>query len=243
MTWANRLRMTVGILVVVVLVGVFTLIFTQRQAQVISTSAAIASQDFTVGADYSGTVTSTEVEVGDVVAKGDELFALQSLQLQKDLDDDIMVPDTDAYTISDDGTMTFTSTVDGTVSQLDVREGGFVGSGTAVATIERSGTLFVAAEFTLTPRDYERIQDGADVDLMLPNQVVVPGSVDLVSVETKDGAAAATVRVVSSQLTEGAYNGLVASGTPVEATMHLRDDGILAGPVDTVQDFLRQIGV
>lgn len=243
MTWGNRIRMTVGIVVVLALVGVFTLIFTQRQAQVISTSAAIASQDFTVGTDYSGTVTATEVEVGDVVTKGDALFSLQSLTLQKDLEDDIMVADTDAYTVADDGTMTFTATVDGIVSQLDVREGGFVGSGTAVATIERSGTLFVAADFTLTPRDYERIQDGATVDVMLPNQVVVEGSVDLVTVETKDGAAAATVRVVSSQLTEGAYNGLVASGTPVEATMHLRDDGILAGPVDTVQDFLRQIGV
>lgn len=243
MTWGNRIKMTVGILVVIALVAVFTVIFTQRQAQVISTSASIASQDFPVGTDYSGTVTSTDAEVGDVVKKGDVLFALQSPSLQKDLADDVVVPDTEAYTVADDGTITFMATVDGTLSRLDVREGGFLGSGTSVATIEKAGTLFVDADFTLTPRDYERIQDGATVDVMLPNQVVVEGSVDLVSVQTKDGAAAATVRVVSDQLTEGAYNGLVASGTPVEATMHLRDDGILAGPVDTMQDFLRQIGV
>jgi multidrug resistance efflux pump len=242
-TWANRIKMTVGILVVLALVAVFTVIFTQRQAQVISTSAAIASQDFTVGTDYSGTVTSTDAEVGDVVAKGDTLFSLTSLTLQKDLADDVVVPDTDAYTVSPDGTITFLATVDGRLSQLDVREGGFVGSGTAVATIERAGTLFVTADYTLTPRDYERIQDGAVVDVMLPNQVVVEGNVDLVSVETKEGEAAATVRVVSRGLTEGSYNGLVSSGTPVEATMHLRDDGILAGPVDSVQGFLRQIGV
>ncbi|NRD26572.1 efflux RND transporter periplasmic adaptor subunit [Frigoribacterium sp. VKM Ac-2836] len=243
MTWGNRIKMTVGILVVIALVAVFTVIFTQRQAQVISTSAAIASQDFSVGTDYSGTVTSTDAEVGDRVSKGDVLFSLQSPSLQKDLADDVVVPDTDAYTVADDGTITFMATVDGTLSQLDVREGGFLGSGTTVATIEKADTLFVDADFTLTPRDYERIQDGAIVDVMLPNQQVVEGSVDLVSVETKDGAAAATVRVVSDGLSEGAYNGLVASGTPVEATMHLRDDGILAGPVDTMQDFLRQIGV
>ena len=42
MTWGNRIKMTVGILVVLALVAVFTVVFTQRQAQVISTSAAIA---------------------------------------------------------------------------------------------------------------------------------------------------------------------------------------------------------
>ena len=85
MTWMNRLKMTAGMLVVLVLVAAFTMIFTQRQQQVNSTSAEIAAQEYSVGTDYSGTITRSYVENGDEVKEGDTLFEVQSLSLLQDI--------------------------------------------------------------------------------------------------------------------------------------------------------------
>jgi len=243
MTWMNRLKMTVGMLVVLVLVAGFTMIFTQRQQQVNSTSATIAAQEYSVGTDYSGTITRSYVENGDQVKEGDTLFEVQSLSLLQDLQTGLVTADTATYSVAEDGTMTLKAAVDGTVADVDLKEGSFVQAGGSLATIDKTGTLFVAADFVLTPRDYERIDSGAAVDLMLPNQTTIAGKVGIVSVETKDGDAETTLQVSSDQLVEGAYNGLVTPGTQIQAKLHLRDDGVLAGPVDTVTDFLRQIGV
>jgi multidrug resistance efflux pump len=243
MTWANRLKLTAGVVIIVALVAVFTGIFTQRQQQVQSTSAEISAQEYAVGTDYSGTIVKSYVETGDTVKQGDVLFEVQSLSLLQDIAKNLVTYDTPTYSVSQEGVMTFKAAVAGTVSKIDTKEGGFVQAGADLATIDKQKSLFVTADFTLTPRDYERIQDGAAVDLMLPNQTTVPGTVRLVSVETKDGNAATTIEVASTDLVEGAYSGLVTPGTPVQATLHLRDDGVLAGPMDSVRDFMRQIGV
>jgi hypothetical protein len=44
-------------------------------------------------------------------------------------------------------------------------------------------------------------------------------------------------------LTTGDLGNLTKSGTPVVATLQLRDDGPLAGVSDMAFDFLRQIGL
>ncbi|MBD8583156.1 MULTISPECIES: HlyD family efflux transporter periplasmic adaptor subunit [unclassified Frigoribacterium] len=243
MTWMNRLKMTAGMLVVLVLVAAFTMIFTQRQQQVNSTSAEIAAQEYSVGTDYSGTITRSYVENGDEVKEGDTLFEVQSLSLLQDISRGLVTYDTATYSVAPDGTLTLKAAVDGTVADVLLKEGSFVQAGGSLGTIDKEDTLFVAADFVLTPRDYERIESGAEVDLMLPNQTTITGKVGVVNVETKDGDAETTLQVSSDQLVEGAYNGLVTPGTPVEAKLHLRDDGVLAGPVDSLTDFLRQIGV
>jgi hypothetical protein len=49
--------------------------------------------------------------------------------------------------------------------------------------------------------------------------------------------------VDSPELTTGNLGDLTKSGTPVVATIHLRDDGPLAGVSDLTFDFLQQIGL
>jgi multidrug resistance efflux pump len=173
---------------------------------------------------------------------------VRSLQLQRDLAAGIVTASTVASAATaavpdDDGTMMLTATVNGTVNDLAVAQGGFAQAGGVVAVIERSDSLFVEAEFLLSARDYGRIEDAAPVELLLPNQRILRGHVESVDVETVLGEAKSTLRVVSDELVDGESNHLIADGTPVVATLTLRDDGPFAGAVDLLSDFIRKIGL
>jgi multidrug resistance efflux pump len=246
MTWGNRLRLTVGFIGVLLLVAACTLVFNQRRTEVTSTSASVQAQEYSVGTDYGGTVTKEFVQEGDRVRVGDRLFQVQSLQLQQAIDKGLVsrAGATEAYSLGADGLMTFTAAVAGTMADIGVKTGGFVQAGTELGTIDKADSLFVSSNFVLTPRDYERIRDGAEVDVELPNDHVLRGHVRKVAVQTnEDGNAKTTVEVASSSLHEGGWSGLNAPGTPVDATLHLRDDGPLAGVSDGFRGFLRQIGL
>jgi len=245
-TWTNRLRLFVGIVVVLIVVAACTLVFNQRKNEVVSQTAAIAAQEYAVGTDYGGTVTKEFVEEGDVVQKGAKLLQVQSLQLAQDIDKKIVDADTatTAYLTDKSGLITFIAEVSGTIATLDVKTGGYVQSGAELATIHRDDSLFVTSSFVVTPRDYGRIAEGATVDLRLPNDRVFRGTVKSISVETDaDGQAKTTVDVTSAQLAGHPSSGITSPGTPIEATLHLRDDGVLAGVTDAFGDFTRQIGL
>ncbi len=200
MTWTNRLRLFGGLVVVLVIVAACTLVFNQRQSAVASTSAAIAAQEYAVGTDYGGTVTEEYVEEGDSVTKGAKLLQVQSLQLAQDIRKGVVGADTQtsAYDIGEDGLITFKAEVSGTVAKVDVKTGGYVQAGSELGTIHKEDSLFVTSTFTVTARDYGRIRNGAQVDLRLPDDRTVRGTVQSVSVETSDdGRAKTTVDVQS----------------------------------------------
>jgi multidrug resistance efflux pump len=243
MTWGNRFRLLFGLIVVVALVATFTLVFNQRQQQATSTSATIGAESLPVGTDYGGMVTHQYVKNGDQVVKGQKLFDVQSLRLQQDVAAGLISSTTAAYPVSRDGTATLLATVSGRISSISVEEGAFAQAGAVLAHIDRAQSLYIEAQYTLTARDYARITDGAPVQILLPNQRTLQGKVGRIEVHTVNGSAQSTIHVVSSQLVEGSDNGLVAPGTPVVATLHLRDDGILSGPGDAFSDLLRKIGL
>ena len=243
MTWANRFKLLVGLVAVVGIVAVLTLVFNQRQAQVMSASASIQAAEYPVGSDYGGTVLDRLVDDGDQVRAGQALFTLQSPTLQADLAEGLVTVDSVAYSVADDGVLTLTASVDGTLTDITTERGSFVQAGQVLANIDASGSLFVSAEYELSARDYARVEEGADVDILLPNQQVVSGTVTSIDVETSNGKAESTVLVESQGLVDGSYNGLVKRGTPVTATLLLRDDGVFAGVQDGMQDFMRKIGV
>ena len=243
MTWGNRFRLLLGLVVVVALVATFTLVFNQRQQQATSTSATIGADSYPVGTDYGGIVTRQYVQAGDSVTKGEKLFDVQSLRLQQDVAAGLVSATSSAYPVSRDGTATLVATVSGRIATIDVEQGAFAQAGAVLAHIDRTGSLYVKADFTLTARDYARISDGAAVQVLLPNQRAVQGTVGTIEVQTVNGSAQSTIHVVSTQLVEGSDNGLVSPGTPVVATLQLRDDGILSGPSDAFADLLRKIGL
>lgn len=243
MTWASRAKLFGGLVVILIIVAGLTVVFNQRQTQATSVSASIEAERYPVGIDYGGTLVSSYVKDGQRVAAGDVIFTLQSPSLQADLAKGLLKPETVAYSVADDGGITLTAAVSGTVHDVATQPGSFVQAGQVLATIDKAGSLYVTAEFELTGRDYSRIADGARVQIVLPNQMNIAGKVSSIDVATLQGEAQTTIRVTSDGLSDGAYNGLVNPGTPVIAVLALTDNGIFAGVFDGISDFLRKIGL
>ena len=243
MTWKSRLKLFVGLVVVVAVVGVLTVVFNQRQNEVTSATASIESEQYPVGIDYGGTVIARDVKEGTHVTKGQKLFVLQSPSLESDLEKGLVNPKTISYSVTRGGIITLTAAVAGAVTNIKTQTGSFVQAGEVLATIDRAGSLYVSARYLLTPREYSRIEDGARVSIVLPNQIVIPAKVETVEVQTAGAEAESTLRIKSDGLVDGEYNDLVTTGTPVKAVLSLRDDGILAGVSDGWNDFMHKIGL
>ncbi len=243
MTWGNRFRLLGGLVLVFAIVAGATLVLNQRENQVASGSAALEAISYSVGSDYSGSVIASTVMAGDQVRKGDPLMTIQSASLLRDLASPKTSPVSAAYTTSTDGTLTLRATEPGIVSSVKAQVGGLVGAGQPLATIDRSGPLFVLAKFRVDSYDFARIQKNARVEIVLPNHSRVVGVVSEVKVQTVAGQADAEIKVTSKSLITGSNNGLVEPGTPVTAILHLRDDGPLAGLKDSFFSLLEQIGI
>ncbi|WP_265522972.1 HlyD family efflux transporter periplasmic adaptor subunit [Oerskovia flava] len=243
MTWSNRLRLAAGLLVVLAVVAVATVVLNQRIAQATSTTATIRSTTYDVGTDFAGTLTESFVVEGDAVSAGDELFAVQSLTLEHALSVGLVSAESAAYEVEADGTMTLLAPANGIVTDIPTGVGSFLPAGTVVATVERADSLFVDAHFTLDPRDYARVEDDATVVIVLPNQAEIVGEVAAITVQNIENQAESTVEVRSADLVRGSEHGLITSGTPVTASLQLRDDGALAGVGDSFGQFLRKVGL
>jgi multidrug resistance efflux pump len=243
MTWGNRFRLLFGSIGVLVLVAALTLVFNQRQHTATSSTATIAAIDYPVGVTYSGTVTAVQVKDGDQVHAGDPLVSVRSASLLHDLRQNLVTPTSLGYSVTRNGTIRFTASVDGTVTGLTARVGAFVQAGSRLLTVAKASSLFVTAKVVLTAADYGRVAQGSVVDLLLPDQRSVQGRVRDISVTTVGDSAQAQLTVASTALTDGADNGIIQAGTPVTATVHLRDDGPLAGVADKGLALLRKVGL
>jgi multidrug efflux pump subunit AcrA (membrane-fusion protein) len=243
MTLKSRLKLLAGLIGVFVLVGLLTLVFNQRQGQVASVAGSIVSEQFQIGSDYGGIVLERLVDEGDEVAEGEALLRVQSPSLQADLAEGLIQPSTIAYQVESGGIITLAAPVDGFVSDLATERGSFVQAGQVLAKVDRIGSLSVTAEFLLTAGDYARVEADAPVRIVLPNKTIIDGSVQGIEVQLVDGQAETTVTIISDDLVEGSHSGLARAGTPVSATVELRDDGIFAGLSDDLFNFLRTIGL
>ena len=230
MTWANRFRLFFGLIAVFVIVLVSTLVLSVRQTEVTSSTASVRAVTYTVGSDYAGTVVDEKVKQGDTVTKGEPLLTIQSAAVATASAVKGGIPANESYTVAPGGMLTLTATQPGVIERLGTQVGGFVSAGSAIATIDQAGSLYVQAKFRLDPYDFSRIQKGARVDLVLPDQQQLSGEVSQVKMTTTSGgAASAEIKVTSSQLAKRASHELAAPGTPIQATLHLRDDGPLGG--------------
>lgn len=244
MTWINRLRLTGGLLGVLALLAILTVVFNQRQTSTTSMSATVAADQYDLSAAYGGTVVKQYVAEGDSVSKGDKLFTVQSPDFQQDLSQGIEISDTEAFSVNtNSGTLTYKAVVDGKLTELESKLGNSLTTGRSFAKITVGNTQYVDAYYLLSPRDYARVEKGADVKILLPNNQTIPGNVATIKVETENGQAMTNVGIESDAIREAGLESLNQPGTPVAATVQLRDDGPLAGTRDLVLDFFGQIGL
>lgn len=243
MTWSNRLRLTFGLLVVVAVTLLLTYQLNEREGRAGSSSAQIAALTYHVGSPYAGLVVDQLVEPGDAVEEGDALFVIDSAALRHDREIGFAPVETAASAVDAEGRLVVKATGPGTIVSLKAERGTFVEAVGDLAVVEKADSLYVQAEYTLSAKDYARVEDAAAVTIVLPNQQRIAGHVDEVSVQTVASQAQAVVKVRSDGLVKGDANGLVAAGTPVSAELALRNDGVVTRAVDAVKGYLREAGL
>jgi multidrug resistance efflux pump len=234
MSRSGKLRLVLGLIVVVVIAGVFTIRLNTSRGTVASLSASIQTQSYTVGSAYAGTVVQQFVALGDPVTKGEALFAIDSPTLRHDIAIGLLNANSFDAGVQPDGTLNVVATGDGTVSKVADGLGTFVQAGSVLATVDRAGSLYVSADLTLTPTQFARLAKNADVSIVLPNEHMLAGNVHTIRVETVEGQAKVVIEVTSPELVANGGGGIVGTGVPVVADVSLRNDGV----VTTVADFL-----
>ncbi|TDT34054.1 HlyD family efflux transporter periplasmic adaptor subunit [Naumannella halotolerans] len=244
MTWRSRFRLLGTLILTLVISAALVLVFNQRQNQLASFSGEVVADRYVVGADHGGTVVEQWVRAGDQVQQGDRLFAVQSLQLLQDIENGLMVTDNDAYTVdTETGTLTYRAVVDGTVTEINAQKGNSLAFGQPLAELTVDQRRRVQAKFHLTAREYGRLSIGSPARVTLPDNSIIDGQVQAVSVSTDETGTTSTVVVESRRLNTVEPASLTAPGTPVMVTIDLVDTGPLAGVNDLWLDFLHQVGL
>ncbi|WP_456825824.1 HlyD family efflux transporter periplasmic adaptor subunit [Cellulomonas sp. P5_E12] len=238
MTWSSRLRLLVGTMLVLVIAALATYQLNETRGVAVSDSAQILAKSYSVASPYSGLVVGQLVDVGDTVTTGQQLFVIDSATLRHDVETGFAGTMTEATQVDAEGRLVVLATGDGVVTDILAERGTSVSSAAELAVVQRAGTLYVQAEFTLTPKEYSRVGDGASVSVVLPNQSTVSGHVTDVRVETVSGAAQAVMTVSGAALVDGAQNGLVSAGTPVTAELELDNDGVVTRTATSVKAYV-----
>ena len=233
----------------VALVAALTLVFNQRRSQALSLTAQVVADQVTVGAQFGGVVVSQYVAEGDSRRRrATDLFT-------------VVVPRTvgtagevvaagprcanAAYVVDPKKpTVTYRALATGRAHRCRGTEGGFVQSGSALATITAVGS-----EYAMPSSGSRRATTGGSraapaSTCSCPTTAASRATVRAVSVD--DRGRPGPDRGDHRQrrpARHGADAGSSMPGTPVSATLSLRDDGPLAGPTDAMVDFLRKIGV
>ncbi|MBD7919030.1 HlyD family efflux transporter periplasmic adaptor subunit [Cellulomonas sp. Sa3CUA2] len=241
MTWASRIRLLAGTILVLVVAALATYHLNETKGRATSDSAQILAETYAVGSPYAGLIADHLVDVGDVVKEGDPMFVIDSSGLTYDLANGLVVEPPEFTSLDDQGRLVLLASGDGRITQLAAKRGTFVPSAQTLATVQRAGTLYVQGEYTLTAKEYARLPDGADVTITLPNETTLDGNVERVEVTTIDGQAQAVVRVTSDELVDGSDNGLVSAGTPVVVQIALMNDGVVTTVAGKIRTYVEGV--
>ena len=244
MSWFARLKLLLGMIVVVAIVAALTLLFNQRQNQVASVEAAIEAPTSAIASAYGGVVVEQLVNPGDQVTAGQDLFVVNSPALQEAVARGVEPANTPVFTLDPAaGTVTYHAVSDGYLTDFVAFEGTYLNNGDRLASVVSLQNRTVQATFELNPFDYGRIEPGANVTIHLPDGSRAHGEVAGVEVRRDGNTTVTTVSVQSDDLQAQEKDLLTRRGTPVMAVMSLRDDGPLAGPTQAIKDFLLKIGL
>ncbi len=245
MTVLNRVKLIIGLILVIAISCGLILLFNQRQAQVDSRQAEVRAPVATVGMAYSGVVTSLNVANGKRVNKGDVLMVTASQDLRQAVALGARPTSNIAFDVDiQASTITYKAAIDGYISGLSAHVGSFLPAGGQIASVVGDGDRSVVGVFELDPTQYQRVEVGAPVKVMLPDNTMLSGTTTDVEVTTSAGARTTTkISISCPELGNPKYESMARLGSPVTAIVSLRDDGILAGPTDAFMTFLTKIGL
>lgn len=245
MTIANRLKLIIGLLIIVVVGAGLVLLFNHRQSRITSDTAKVIAPSATVGAAYAGVITDLKVTDGQRVTVGQPLMTTVSQELSQHSSSGSMPTDNIAFTVDPaSSSITYKAVRDGYVHDLSLTVGSYFSAGTVLAAVVGDGDRSVEGTFSLDPTQYQRVEIGARAGIVLPDNTILDGTVRDIAVTTTEGYHTSTqIDVSCDELNDPRYSAMARQGSPVTVIVSLRDDGILAGPTDSFMKFLTKIGL
>lgn len=222
MTKTSRLRFIIGLMFALLLAVTLSLYLQDSMSKVASTDAQLDSDTYTVGVGYSGIIEDQFVNVDDYIKKGDPLFTLRSPTLIEALKNKEVNAANLLYSIDDEGKIQITASADGQVREVIYKAGAFVPANSEIAVINSENSLFVSAIYKLSGPDYAKVTKETTVDIKLPDNRLISGTVRDFKLETKDDE---TLTTVTARLEQSDIDSINFSpGTPVETVLHLNGD-------------------
>jgi len=204
---------------VLLVAGVLFIRLQYDMSTIASQSAQLQSATYSIGAGYSGIIEQQDVQEGDPVRAGEELFDLRSPDLATALNDNEISQSDSLYSVTSSGDIKITAATNGTVQTINYPEGAFVPANSNIAVIDTENATYVSAIFKLSPPDYAKLSNGNKVSVLLPDNSRVTGTVYGISLATTGNQIYTTVkvRIDQSKINQDVFS----VGTPVQAKLYL----------------------
>jgi hypothetical protein len=220
MKFTARIKFLIGLISVVVLVGVLTWYLTSMMSVSHSSKAVLAADSTTIGTDYAGLVSKQDVQEGDKVKKGQALMEIHSSQLIDSIKNNSVSVASLPFSLNPiTNDIILKANDDGVIEKIDYKLGSYAPSGGIVATINTVNSLYVVADFKLSPRDYARINKQNKLDITLPDNSHQQATVFAINLMS-NGTNVDTVikaRIKYADISDFRFS----VGTPVQATLYL----------------------
>jgi multidrug efflux pump subunit AcrA (membrane-fusion protein) len=236
MKFTTRIKFFIGILIVFIIVGLLVFYLVSSMSVSHSSKAVLAADASSIGTDYAGLIVKQNVEEGDKVQKGQTLFEIASAQLNDAITNKTVAPSSLPFSINpSNNDILVKASDDGVVQKINYRQGSFVPSGGIVATVNTVGSLYVVANFRLSPPDYARINKNSKLEITFPDNTKMQATVFNITLASNDGHVDTVVkaRLKNADISDFRFS----VDTPVQATLQLNN----AQWYQTVLDGIRQL--
>ncbi len=241
MTFGSRLRLIIGIIFVVAIVAALAFYLTGIMSVAKSTKAELDAASISIGTDYAGLVVKQNVEEGDKVTKGQVLFEIQSAPLNAVLTNGTVLASTLPFNVDPKTNyIQLVASDDGVVDKINYRAGSYVPGGSIVASVYTVKSLYVTANFRLSPPDYARIDKSSQIDLLMPDNTTKQATIFSISL-VRNGDGVDTVvkaRLKNADISDFRFS----VGTPVDATMQLGKTSWYQGLITYVMQLFKPLG-
>ncbi len=222
MRFFARLRLLIGIFIIIGLVGGLFIYLNYSMSVVSSRSASLQSDMNAVSVEYGGVITKQYVEVGSKVKKDDPLFELTSTDLSEAIRTSRISTTSLLFSVTDDGDILLRASNSGVLRQVNFTEGTFVAANTPIATIALDGSTYVTAKYSLQAPDYARINRANKVDVTLPDNTRLNATVFDITLEQSGDKVLTIVKARFDK--NAAISPKFSVGTPLSTSWQLENN-------------------
>lgn len=207
--------------ILLALLGGGLVVWRDRQySRVSAVEAELKASMYTIGIDYSGVLTSQNVQRGQVVQADELLGTLKSASLMQKLRDSELVPKDLPYTVNDKSEIELRAAKPGIVKEVKYDSGSFVAANQDLYTIIDVDDYYVTSTFDVSETMLKDITTQKVVELTLQNGTKVTTKTRDITI-AKDGVKH-KVTIESAPQSKLATQSFKL-GEPVKATLIMKD--------------------